>query len=72
MVAVSIVIPTRNRPDSLRETLRSIETQTLEADYEILVVNNGGEDANRTAEVVRDCSAAREIRLDRASAAGRS
>jgi glycosyltransferase involved in cell wall biosynthesis len=69
MVAVSIVIPTRNRPDSLREALRSIEAQTLEGDYEVVVVTNGSKDGNRTADVVRDCPAAREVRLERASAA---
>jgi glycosyltransferase involved in cell wall biosynthesis len=69
MVAVSIVIPTRNRPDSLREALLSIEMQALEETYEIIVVNNGSSDGDQTADVVRDCPAAREVRLERASAA---
>jgi O-antigen biosynthesis protein len=69
-VAVSIVIPTRSRSDSLRETLRSIETQASEEDCEIIVVNNGITEAdNSTSDVIRDSLATREIRLERASAA---
>lgn len=37
---VSVVIPTRNRPDLLREALASVRAQTF-ADYEIVVVVNG-------------------------------
>jgi GT2 family glycosyltransferase len=49
--------------------LRAIETQASEEDYEIIVVNNGSEEPNRTTEVVKDCRAAREVRLERASLA---
>jgi glycosyltransferase involved in cell wall biosynthesis len=37
---VSVVIPTYNRPDMLREAIASVRAQTL-ADYEIIVVCNG-------------------------------
>jgi GT2 family glycosyltransferase len=69
MVSVSIVIPTRNRPASLREALRSIDAQTLKEDYEIIVVNNGSKDGHPTTDVLKDSPAAREVRLERASAA---
>lgn len=36
---VSIVIPTRNRPDNLRQLLKSISAQTFR-DFEVLVVND--------------------------------
>jgi glycosyltransferase involved in cell wall biosynthesis len=38
--AVSVVIPTRDRPDMLREALDSVRAQTF-ANYEIIVVVNG-------------------------------
>src|SRR5687767_15928639 len=38
---VSVVIPTRNRSDLLRETIESVWAQTLDhAKYEILVMDN--------------------------------
>src|SRR6516165_5526315 len=37
---VSVVIPTHNRPDMLREAIASVRAQTF-TDYEILVVCNG-------------------------------
>lgn len=39
---VSVVIPTRNRVQSLHETIRTLRDQTLEAsDYEVIVVDDG-------------------------------
>jgi len=41
---VSVVIPTRNREDALRRSLRSLEEQTLSpAMYEVLVVDDGSD-----------------------------
>ena len=40
---VSVVVPTYNRPEMLREAVESILTQTFR-DFEIIVVNDGGED----------------------------
>ncbi len=39
--AVSVIIPTRDRPDPLRRALRSIQEQTFR-DVEVIVVNDGG------------------------------
>ena len=46
---VSIVIPTRNRAKSLRQTLESLASQQTDGrfTYEILVVDNGSTDATR-------------------------
>ena len=58
-MTVSIIICTRNRADSLRETLASLAKAEIPSDYEVevLVVDNGSTD--HTPEVVR------EIRLPR-------
>jgi glycosyltransferase involved in cell wall biosynthesis/LmbE family N-acetylglucosaminyl deacetylase/uncharacterized coiled-coil protein SlyX len=55
---VSVIIPTRNRPTMLEEAVRSVLTQ-LYRDFEVIVVNDGGEDIrelvgswNREANVV--------------------
>ncbi len=45
---LSVVIPTHNRPEALRNTLTALATQTLPADrFEVLVVDDGSEEANR-------------------------
>ncbi len=40
---VSVIIPTYNRPDRLRDAIQSVFTQTCQ-DFEIVVVNDGGHD----------------------------
>ena len=50
MLAVSAVVCTHNRRDSLTRTLRSLAAQTLAVtEYEILVVDNGSTDGTRAA-----------------------
>lgn len=49
--AVSVIIPTCNRPAALREALASVMAQTYRS-FEIIVVNDGGVDIS---EVVRSC-----------------
>ncbi len=48
-LAVSVIVCTLNRAESLRETLKSLLTQTLARDaYEIIVVDNGSKDHTRS------------------------
>ena len=42
---VSIIVPTYNRPDMLRETIQSILDQTYQ-NFEIIVVNDAGQDVS--------------------------
>ncbi len=55
--SVSIVICTRDRAESLRPTLRSIEATVLPADLavELVVVDNGSSD--HTATIIQECAA---------------
>ncbi|MCC6346200.1 MAG: glycosyltransferase, partial [Nitrospirales bacterium] len=50
--AVSVIIPTCNRPAALREALASVLAQTYRS-FEIIVVNDGGVDIS---EIVRSCN----------------
>lgn len=52
MPAVSIIVPTYNRPHSLPVTLDSIAKQTFR-DFEVIVINDGG---NSAAEIIKDFS----------------
>src|SRR5438309_9415040 len=52
---ISVVVPTYNQADLLRENLRSLVDQTLPKDsYEILVVDDGSTD--HTTAVLRECA----------------
>ncbi len=54
--SVSIIIPTRNRTHLLAEAIESVTGQTYR-DYEIIVVNDGGDDiAGVTNTYEKDCS----------------
>ncbi len=48
MVSASVVIPTKNRPDYLRKALGSIARQVERAGGEIVVIDDGELEANRT------------------------
>jgi glycosyltransferase involved in cell wall biosynthesis len=50
---VSIIIPTFNRPDSLRETLESVLAQTCR-NFEAIVINDGGADVSGVIAVVNN------------------
>lgn len=50
---VSVIVPTYNRLDRLRDALGSILTQTCQ-DFEIIVVNDGGIDAESVIALVND------------------
>lgn len=50
---ISVIIPTRNRCDYLKDALDSIVTQTLSKDlFEVIVVDNGSTD--KTSDVVKE------------------
>jgi glycosyltransferase involved in cell wall biosynthesis len=49
---ITVVVCTRNRPDSLRRTLRSLQSQT-DSDFDLLVIDNGPE-SKSTAKVFDD------------------
>jgi glycosyltransferase involved in cell wall biosynthesis len=47
----SVVVPTRNRPDFVKETIQSVINQTF-TDFEIVVSDNSSIDDNRTFETI--------------------
>ncbi|MBA2333286.1 MAG: glycosyltransferase family 2 protein, partial [Actinobacteria bacterium] len=51
-MATTVVIPTRNRPDALGACLDAISRQTIAAELEIVVVDDGSREAARVAEIV--------------------
>jgi glycosyltransferase involved in cell wall biosynthesis len=50
---VSVIVPTFNRPEMLKETLKSILDQIYQ-DFEIIVVNDGGQDVSRLLDDFKD------------------
>jgi glucosyl-dolichyl phosphate glucuronosyltransferase len=65
--ALSVVIPTFNRGEALRLTLRSVLAQRIDVPYEIVVVDNNSSDSTR--EIVRSCSGVRYFLETRPGAA---
>lgn len=65
---VSVCIPTCNRPNLLRRALNSVASQTIRP-YEVLVGDDGDDEADRVAEVVRQIreSSGLDVRLIRNS-----
>ena len=50
---VSVIVPTLNRPEMLKETLKSILNQTY-PNFEIVVVNDNGEDVSEILNQIND------------------
>lgn len=50
---VSVIVPTYNRPDTLKNTLESIASQTYKP-IEVVVVNDAGEDVSTIADLFQD------------------
>ena len=51
--SVSVIVPTLNRPEMLKKTLKSILNQTHQ-NFEIVVVNDGGEDVSEILNQIND------------------
>lgn len=58
--AVTVVVPTRDRPDSLAECLAALERQTASS-YEVVVVDDGSVDGDAVARVVAAAPHARLV-----------
>lgn len=58
---VSVVVPTHNRKEMLREMLESLESQTLpSSDFEVIVIDDGGTDG--TVEMIEGLEASYGLR----------
>jgi glycosyltransferase involved in cell wall biosynthesis len=62
---ISVVVPTRNRPESLRRCLAALAAQTVGEPFEIVVVDDGSDDAELVAAIVRETPGARLVRQSR-------
>jgi glycosyltransferase involved in cell wall biosynthesis len=58
----SVVVPTRNRPESLRRCLAALAAQTGVPRLEIVVVDDGSDDAAEVAAIVRAAPGAQLVR----------
>ncbi len=65
---VSVIVSTRNRPQALERALRSVLAQTLQ-DFEILVVNDGGESVDALIASIDHGNKIQSLRLARARGA---
>jgi glycosyltransferase involved in cell wall biosynthesis len=68
--AISIVIPTRNRCELLRETVASVTEQTF-GDWELIIVDDASEDSTRDWLQNIDDPRVRPIRMERNAERGR-
>lgn len=62
--AATVVIPTRDRPESLARCLASLARQRDAGAFEAIVVDDGSRDRDAVAQAVAECSFARLLRLD--------
>ena len=71
---ISVVVPTHDRPAALARCLAALERQLLDAELEVVVVDDASAAPIAVAAVVHDRPAARLVRLDedRGPAAGRN
>ena len=61
-LAISIVVPTRNRPDALERCLLALAAQRDVGYFEIIVVDDGSTDADGVSAVVGSQPLARLVR----------
>jgi glycosyltransferase involved in cell wall biosynthesis len=62
---ITVVVPTRNRPESLERCLGHVAAQEIDEPIEILVVDDASDEAGLVADVVARIAAARVIRQPR-------
>ena len=62
---ITIVVPTRNRPDRLRQCLVRLSEQIASSEIEVVVVDDGSDDAEGVASVVEPTLNARLVRQAR-------
>jgi len=62
---ITVVVPTRNRLESLRRCLARLSARTASEEMEIVVVDDGSGDAERVASVVAETPTARLVRQSR-------
>jgi glycosyltransferase involved in cell wall biosynthesis len=67
---ISVIVPTRDRPESLRRCLDALAVQSALDDFEVIVVDDGSADPRAIEEIVGRHSFARVIRLDHSGPAG--
>jgi GT2 family glycosyltransferase len=67
---ISVIVPTRDRPESLRRCLDALAVQSALDDFEVIVVDDGSADPRAVEEIVDRHSFARVIRLDHLGPAG--
>jgi glycosyltransferase involved in cell wall biosynthesis len=61
-LSISVVVPTRNRRDLVRETIEALLVQDIpQEDYEIIVVDNASDDG--TAEMLREIAEQSHVRF---------
>jgi glycosyltransferase involved in cell wall biosynthesis len=60
--SISVVIPTRDRPDALRRCLHALSSQTVSEQLEVIVVDDGSGDGDALAEAVSAWPATRLLR----------
>jgi glycosyltransferase involved in cell wall biosynthesis len=60
--SISVVVPTRDRPDPLKRCLAALASQTVKDQLEVIVVDDGSVEAEAVAEAVSSCEVARLLR----------
>ena len=62
--AVSVIVPTRDRPRALARCLEALDRQRLDAELEVVVVDDGSTDPAGVADAVARSARARLLRLN--------
>lgn len=65
MARIAVIVPTRNRPDSLSRCVDALDRQTVNPQLDVVVVDDGSDDPAAVAAAVAASPCARLIRFDR-------